>query len=224
MRAAPAPPELRSATGYVMQPVARTMPGDVISPVHNKAVYRHGTGRPSMVGENGHRTTLPTQLRTPRTAVGHVMRPAARAMPGDVMSPVHNQAVCRHDTSDRTTLHDQLRGDVMSLVHTQAVCRHDTGPLDRTACNVMLPVYNKTECRHDTSLAGMVRVNGPRTTLPFILRGLTPPGHRVLGVSDEVIHSLTKTTVDLQRVMLDYRAGRLHRCPGRLVAGNLGFG
>ena len=157
MRAAPAPPELRSATGYVMQPVARTMPGDVISPVHNQAVYRHGTGRPSMVGENGHRTTLPTQLRTPRTAVGHVMRPTARAMPGDVMSPVHNQAVCRHDTS----------------------------------------------------YAGMVRANGPRTLLPFILRGLTPPGHRVLGVSDEVIHSLTKTTVDLQRVMLDYRAGRL---------------
>ena len=175
MRAAPAPPELRSATGYVMQPVARTMPGDVISPVHNQAVYRHGTGRPSMVGENGHRTTLPTQLRTPRTAnVGHVMRPTARAMPGDVMSPVHNQAVCRHDTSDRTTLHDQLRGDVMSLVHTQAVCRHDTGPLDRTACNVMLPVYNKTECRHDTSYAGMVRENGPRTTLPLLLRGLVP--------------------------------------------------
>ena len=157
MRAAPAPPELRSATGYVMQPVARTMPGDVISPVHNQAVYRHGTGRPSMVGENGHRTTLPTQLRTPRTAnVGHVMRPTARAMPGDVMSPVHNQAVCRHDTS----------------------------------------------------YAGMVRANGPRTLLPFILRGLTPPG--LLGVSDSVVHSLTKTTVDLQRVMLDHRAGRLH--------------
>ena len=207
MRASPVPPELRSATGRVILPVDRTLPGDVMSPAHNTAVYRHGTGRPSMVGENGHRTTLPTQLRTPRIAVGHVMRPAARTMSGDVMSPVHNQAVCRHDTSHRTTLHDQLRGDVMSLVHTQAVCRHDTGPLDRT-CNVMLPVYNKTECRHDTSLAGMVRENGPRTTLPFILRGLTPP--RLLGVSDEVIQSLTKTTVDLQRVMLDYRAGRLH--------------
>ena len=168
-----------------------------------------------MVGENGHRTTLPTQLRTPRTAnVGHVMRPTARAMPGDVMSPVHNQAVCRHDTGrpgrengHRTTLPDQLRGDVMSLVHTQAVCRHDTGPLDRT-CNVMLPVYNKTECRHDTSLAGMVRENGPRTTLPLLLRGLVP--ERMPGLSDRVVRSVSKTIVDLQRVMLDYRAGRLH--------------
>ena len=164
MRASALPPELRSATGHVMRPVARTMPGDVISPVHNKAVYRHDTGRPGR--ENGPRTTLP----------------------------------------------DLLRGDVMSLVHTQAVCRHDTGPLDRT-CDVMSPVPNQAVCRHDTSYAGMVRANGPRTTLPFILRGLTPPGHSVLGVSDEVIHSLTKTTVDLQRVMLDYRAGRLQFSP-----------
>eukprot|EP00966_Prymnesium_polylepis_P249151 5760441-Prymnesium_polylepis.1 len=37
MRAALAPPELRSATGHVVRPVARTMPGDVISPVHNQA-------------------------------------------------------------------------------------------------------------------------------------------------------------------------------------------
>ena len=156
MRAAPAPPELRSATGYVMQPVARTMPGDVISPVHNQAVYRHGTGRPSMVGENGHRTTLPTQLRTPRTAnAGHVMRPAARTIPGDVMSLGHDPTVCRHDTS----------------------------------------------------YAGMVRENGPRTTLPLLLRGLVP--ERVPGLSDRVVRSVSKTIVDLQRVMLDYRAGRL---------------
>ena len=84
MRASALPPELRSATGHVMRPVARTMPGDVVSPVHNKAVYRHDTGRPGR--ENGPRTTLP----------------------------------------------DLLRGDVMSLVHTQAVCRHDTGPLTKT--------------------------------------------------------------------------------------------
>ena len=92
MRAALAPPELRSATGHVMRPVARTMPGDVISPVHNKAVYRHDTGRPSMVRENGSRTTLPYPLR------------------GDVISPVHNQTVYRHDTADRT-------GVVMTPVH-----------------------------------------------------------------------------------------------------------
>ena len=148
---------------------------------------------------------VPPELRS---ATGRVIRPADRTLPGDVMSPVHNQAVCRHDTSHRTTLHDQLRGDVMSLVHTQAVCRHDTGPLDRT-CNVMLPVYNKTECRHDTSLAGMVRENGPRTTLPLLLRGLVP--ERVPGLSDRVVRSVSQTIVDLQRVMLDYRAGRLHR-------------
>ena len=155
--AAPLPSEPRSAVGHVMRPTARTMPGDVISPVHNKAVYCHNTGRPSMVGENGPRTTLPFHLRAPRTTVGHVMRPTARTMPGDVISPVHNQTVYRHDTSR----------------------------------------------------SGMVRENGPRTTLPFLLRGLVP--ERMPGLSDRVVRSVSKTIVDLQRVMLDYRAGRLQR-------------
>ena len=152
---APLLSEPRSAAGHVMRQTAQTMPGDVMSLAHNTAVYRHGIGRPSMVGENGHRTTLPTLLRTPRIAVGHVMRPAARTMPGDVMSLGHDQTVCRHDTS----------------------------------------------------LAGMVRENGPRTTLPLLLRGLVP--ERMPGLSDRVVRSVSKTIVDLQRVMLDYRAGRL---------------
>ena len=155
--AAPLPSEPRSAAGHVMRPTARTMPGDVMSLAHNTTVYRHGIGRPSMVGENGHRTTtLPTLLRTPRIAnAGHVMRPAARTIPGDVMSRGHDPTVCRHDTS----------------------------------------------------YAGMVRENGPRTTLPLLLRGLVP--ERVPGLSDRVVRSVSKTIVDLQRVMLDYRAGRL---------------
>ena len=157
MRASPVPPELRSATGRIIRPVDRTYGCRHDTRAQPAAVTScDQPDRPSMVGENGHRTTLPTQLRTPRTAVGHVMRPAARTMPCDVMSPVHNQTVCRHDTSR----------------------------------------------------SGMVRENGPRTTLPFLLRGLVP--ERLPGLSDRVIRSVSKTIVDLQRVMIDYRAGRLH--------------
>jgi hypothetical protein len=92
----------------------------------------------------------------PRSTTGRVIRPAVRTLPGDVMSPVPNQAVSRYGTGR----------------------------------------------------SGMIRENGPRTTLPYLLRGLTPP--RLPGLSDRVIRSFTKTIVDLQRVMLDHRAGRLH--------------
>mmetsp|Transcript_42800 Transcript_42800/g.106725 ORF Transcript_42800/g.106725 Transcript_42800/m.106725 type:complete len:505 (+) Transcript_42800:37-1551(+) len=166
MRASPVPPELRSATGRIIRPVDRTYGCRHDTRAQPAAVTScDQLGRPSMVGENGHRTTLPTLLRTPRTAnAGHVMRPAARTIPGDVMSLGHDPTVCRHDTS----------------------------------------------------YAGMVRENGPRTTLPLLLRGLVP--ERVPGVSDQVVHSLTKTIVDLQRVMLDHRAGRLHGpCPFALA-------
>ena len=72
----------------------------------------------------------------------------------------------------------------------------------------MPPVHNQAVSRYGTGRSGMVRENGPRTTLPYLLRGLTPPSLPCLG--DRVIRSFTKTIVDLQRVMLDHRAGRLH--------------
>ena len=153
--AAPLPSEPRSAAGHAMRPTARTMPGDVTSLAPNTAAYRHGIGRPSMVGENGHRTTLPTLLRTPRIAnAGHVTRPAARTIPGDVMSLGHDPTVCRRDTS----------------------------------------------------YAGMVRENGPRTTLPLLLRGLVP--ERVPGLSDRVVQAVCQTVVDLQRVNRNARLPR----------------
>eukprot|EP00966_Prymnesium_polylepis_P195204 4525035-Prymnesium_polylepis.1 len=57
----------------------------------------------------------------------------------------------------------------------------------------------------------MARVvgNGSRTILPHLLRGVIPPSMPY--VSDRVIRSFTKTIIDLQRVVLDHRAGRLHK-------------
>ena len=80
-------------------------------------------------------------------------------------------------------------------------------PAVRTG-GVMPPVHNQLESRYVTGQSGKVAGFGPRTTLPYLLRGLTPP--RVPGVSDRVVRPLTKTIVDLQRVMIDHRAGRLH--------------
>jgi hypothetical protein len=91
--------------------------------------------------------------------------------------------------------------------------RSTTGRVIRPAVRtspggVMPPVHNQAVSRYGTGRSGMVRENGPRTTLPYLLRGLTPPSLPCLG--DRVIRSFTKTIVDLQRVMLDHRAGRLH--------------
>ena len=96
--------------------------------------------------------------------------------------------------------------------------RSATGRVVRPAVRtggVMPPVHNQLESRYVTGRSGMVRENGPRTTLPYLLRGLTPP--RLPGLSDRVIRSFTKTIVDLQRVMIDHRAGRLQRGGRRRV-------
>ena len=61
MRAALAPPELRSAPGRVVRPAVRT--GGVMPPVHNQPVTRYVTGRNGKVVGNGPRTILPHPLR-----------------------------------------------------------------------------------------------------------------------------------------------------------------
>ena len=72
----------------------------------------------------------------------------------------------------------------------------------------MPPVHNQFVSRYVTGRNGKVKENGLRTILPYLLRGVTPPSMPYLG--DRVVISFTKTIVDLQRVMLDHRAGRLH--------------
>jgi hypothetical protein len=87
-------------------------------------------------------------------------------------------------------------------------------PAVRTG-GVMPPVHNQSVSRYVTGRNGKVVGNGPRTILPHLLRGVTPPSMPY--VSDRVIRSFTKTIVDLRRVMLDHRAGRLQAGDRRKV-------